>query len=242
MRRIGLLGGTSWESSAHYYAQLNEGVRERLGGFHSADLVLRSVDFAEVEALQVAGDWVALGERYAAEGRALRAAGAELVGILANTMHLVADDVAAGSGLPVVHVVDAVADAAERAGARHVGLLGTAYTMASDLYPSRLAPRGIETLVPDPADADEVHRLIYAELVHGRVTPATRQAYVDVVERLVARGVDAVVLGCTELAMLLPGDTPFSPVPVLDSTAVHVNALLDAALAAGLPVEEEGAA
>ncbi|WP_225753767.1 aspartate/glutamate racemase family protein [Actinotalea sp. Marseille-Q4924] len=243
MRRIGLIGGTSWESSAHYYAQLNEGVRDRLGGLHSADLVLRSVDFAELVPFQERGDWATLGARYAAEGAALRAAGAELVGILANTMHLAADDVARGSGLPVVHVVDAVAEAAAALGVRRVALLGTAYTMRSDLYPARLAPRGIDTIVPQGEDADLVHRVIYDELVLGQVRPQSREAFRQVIGRLVEAGAGAVVLGCTELAMLLPGDQALSPVPVLDSTALHVQALLDAALASGLPsTEEEGAA
>lgn len=247
MRRIGLLGGTSWESSAHYYAQLNEGVRDRLGGLHSADLVLRSVDFAELVPFQEAGDWATLGTRYAAEGAGLRAAGAELVGILANTMHLVADDVARGSGLPVVHVVDAVADAAAALAVDRVGLLGTGYTMRSDLYPSRLAARGITTVVPHGEDADLVHRVIYDELVLGQVRPESREELRRIIARLVAAGAGAVVLGCTELAMLLPGDEPLSPVPVLDSTALHVHALLDAALAPANPselpsLEEEGAA
>lgn len=243
MRRIGLLGGTSWESSAHYYAQLNEGVRARLGGFHSADLVLRSVDFAEVEALQSAGDWRALGEWYAQEAAGLRAGGAELVGILANTMHLVHDDVVRGSGLPVVHVVDAVADAAVAAGFDRVALLGTRFTMASDLYPARLATRGITTVVPTGPDAVEVDRVIYGELVHGRVLGSSRAAYLSIIDRLAAQGAQAVVLGCTELAMLLdPNDPSACPVPLLDSTSLHVNALLDAAIGSPSESLEEGAA
>lgn len=249
-RRIGLLGGTSWESTATYYALLNRGARERLGGLHSADLVLRSVDFAEIEALQVAGDWAALGRRYEAEAAALAAAGAEVVGILANTMHLVHDDVVrgAGPGARVVHVVDAVADAAVALGVTRVGLLGTRYTMRStELYPARLAARGIETVVPGPDDADEVHRVIYAELALGEVREDSRRAYLEVVDRLVADGAQAVVLGCTELSMLLDATDPATaPVPLLDSTALHVTALLDAALAPARTSQtvltEEGAA
>jgi aspartate racemase len=238
VRRIGLLGGTSWESTAHYYAQLNEGVRERLGGFHSADLVLRSVDFAEIEALQRAGDWAALGRRYEAEARALRTAGAEVVGILANTMHLVHDDVVRGAGVTVPHVVDAVADAAARAGVQHLALLGTRYTMASSLYPDRLRGHGMTTRVPSGDDFAETNRIIYDELVHGVVRDESRIALQGVVRRLVEAGADAVVLGCTEFSMILGPDD--LPVPVLDSTALHVHALLDAALAAVLP--ERGAA
>jgi aspartate racemase len=238
VRRIGLLGGTSWESTAHYYAQLNEGVRERLGGFHSADLVLRSVDFAEIEALQRAGDWAALGRRYEAEARALRTAGVEVVGILANTMHLVHDDVVRGAGVTVPHVVDAVADAAARAGVQHLALLGTRYTMASSLYPDRLSGHGMTTRVPSGDDFAETNRIIYDELVHGVVRDQSRVALQGVVRRLVEAGADAVVLGCTEFSMILGPDD--LPVPVLDSTALHVHALLDAALAAVLP--ERGAA
>lgn len=247
-RRIGLLGGTSWESSATYYAALNRGVRDRLGGVHSADLVLRSVDFAEIEALQVAGDWAALGRRYEAEAAALAAAGAEVVGILANTMHLVHDDVVrgAGEGAQVVHVVDAVAGAATALGATRVGLLGTRYTMLSrELYPARLGGQGIDVVVPGPDDADEVHRVIYDELVRGEVRDASRAAYLEIIGRLVDDGAQAVVLGCTELSLLLDAtDLTAAPVPLLDSTSLHVVALLDAALTpVGTPVlEEEGAA
>ena len=243
MLRIGLLGGTSWQSSAHYYSQLNEGVQARLGGLHSADLVLRSVDFAEIEALQRAGDWAALGARYEQEAAGLRAAGAEVVGILANTMHLLYDQVARGSGLPVVHVVDVVAEAVAALDVERVAVLGTRFTMASDLYPARLAQRGVATLVPTGADAVEVDRVIYEELGRGLVLDASRESYVAIIARLVEQGAQAVVLGCTELAMLIsPDDPAHSPVPVLDSTALHVHALLDAALAPSASALEEGAA
>jgi aspartate racemase len=239
VRRIGLLGGTSWESTARYYAQLNEGVRERLGGYHSADLVLRSVDFAEVEALQRAGDWTALARRYEAEARALRTAGAEVVGILANTMHLVHDDVVRGAGVPVPHIVDAVADAAAAAGVRHLALLGTRYTMASSLYPDRLRAHGMTASVPSGDDFTETNRIIYDELVHGIVRDESRVALQAIVVRLVEGGADAVVLGCTEFSMILGPDD--LPVPVLDSTALHVHALLDAAMPPQT-VHERGAA
>jgi aspartate racemase len=228
MRRIGLLGGTSWESTVDYYRLLNERVRERLGGQHSADLLVRSVDFAEVEALQRVDDWLTLGRRYAAEAAALAAGGAEVLGICANTMHLVHDDVAR-AGLPVVHLVDAVAEVAASTGVTRVGLLGTAYTMSSqDLYPPRMAARGIEVLVPEEADAAEVHRIIYAELTRGQVLEPSAARMREVIARLVDRGAQAVVLGCTELGMIVTPD--MSAVPLLDSLSIHVDALLDAAM------------
>jgi aspartate racemase len=228
MRRIGLIGGTSWESSAHYYRALNVGVRERLGGLHSADLVLRSVEFADISELQAQGEWAELGRRYADEARHLRDYGAELIGILANTMHLVADEVAEASGLPVVHIVDAAGGELHRLGVTRVGLIGTAYTMESDLYPSRLAARGIDVVIPEAEDRAMIHRVIYDELTQGMVEDASRKLYLEAIDRLVAEGAQAVLLGCTEHAMLLGPDD--GPVPLVDTTAIHVTALLDAAL------------
>ncbi|HTY70987.1 MAG TPA: aspartate/glutamate racemase family protein [Actinomycetes bacterium] len=231
MRRIGLIGGTSWESSAHYYRALNEGVRDRLGGLHSADLVLRSLEFDEIAGLQAAGAWEDLGVRYASEARLLRDAGAQLIGIAANTMHLVADEVAAASGLPVVHIVDASGAVLRRLEVRRVGLIGTAYTMESDLYPARLERLGIEVLVPDAEDRAMIHRVIYEELTQGIVEDSSRKAHLGVIDRLVDRGAQAVLLGCTEHTMLLGSED--GPVPLLDTTAIHVAALLDAALDEG---------
>ena len=242
MRRIGLLGGTSWESTVGYYRPLNDSVRDRLGGKHSADLLLRSFEFAEVCELQEADDWAALGALYAAEASALRDGGAQVLGICANTMHLVYDDVVQGSGLPVIHVAEAVADAAQAAGIERLALLGTRYTMGSDLYPTRLAPRGIEVLVPEAEDAAEVNRLIYDELVLGQVGDLSARRLRGIVDRLVARGAQGVVLGCTELGMVIDPAGPTLPVPALDSLTLHVNALLDAALEPLTTSLEEGAA
>jgi aspartate racemase len=246
VRRIGLLGGTSWESSAHYYSMLNEGVRDRLGGSHSADLVLRSVDFVEIEELQEAGDWAALGQRYEAEARSLVAAGAEVIAICANSMHLVYDDVVrgAGPGVTVVHVAEAVAGRAAAMGLTAVALLGTRYVMDSaDLYPPRLAAHGIRTLLPACDDAEEVHRTIYAELVRGQVLDASLQRHRRIIARLADAGAQAVVLGCTEQAMLLdPDDEGTARVPLLDSTSIHVQAVLEAATAPLSVPMEEGAA
>jgi aspartate racemase len=242
VRRIGLIGGTSWESSAHYYAQLNEAVRDRLGGSHSADLILRSLEFSEIEELQASDAWAELGARYEAEARALADAGAEVIAILANTMHLVYDDVVRGAGgATVVHIADAVADRAADLGLTTVALIGTRYTMESPaLYPERLAARGIRTVLPSPGDAAEIHRTIYDELVLGQVLPASLSRHQEIIGRLVEAGAQAVVLGCTEQAMLLdPHDPSVAPVPLLDSTSIHVNAILEAASVA---LVEEGAA
>jgi aspartate racemase len=235
MRRIGLIGGTSWESSAHYYNALNVGVRDRLGGLHSADLILRSLEFADIAALQDQGDWAQLGRLYAAEGRHLADAGAELIGILANTMHLVADEVAEASGLPVVHIVDAAGAELVRRGVTRVGLIGTAYTMESSaLYPPPLTRLGIDVVIPGAQDRAMIHAVVYDELTRGIVNDTSRKAYLEAIDRLVADGAQAVLLGCTEHAMLLGPDD--GPVPLIDTTAVHVKAILDVAL------PEEGAA
>jgi len=240
MRRIGLIGGTSWTSTVLYYRLLNEGVTARLGGLHSADIVLRSVEFDEVAALQRAGDWTELGRRYRAEAELLVRAGAEVVGILANTMHLVYDDVVAGAGVPAVHVVDEVASRAAELGVTRLGLLGTGYTMSSDLYPRRLEGTGVSTFTPGETEAAEVHRIIYEELAHDRLLESSRETLRSIVAGLVDRGAQGVVLGCTELPMIL--STADSDVPLLDTTALHVDALLDAAGVPQVLPLEEGAA
>ena len=228
MRRIGLLGGMSWESTAVYYRLLNEGARARRGGLHSADLVLRSVEFGEVAARQAAGDWIALGAQLATEAKSLVAAGAEVLGIATNTMHLVAPQVADAAGVPLVHIVDVVGAAAAARGVRAVGLLGTDYLMTSSLYPERLAAHGIDVLVPDEADRAVVHGVIYDELCQGVVREESRQRYREIVTRLADRGAAAVVLGCTEIDLLITqSDVETS---LLDSTALHAEALLDAAM------------
>ena len=240
MRRIGLIGGTTWTSTALYYRLLNEGAAARLGGLHSADLVLRSVEFDEISALQRAGDWAELGRVYRAEAQRLADAGAEVVGILANTMHLVYDDVVAGAGVPVVHDVDEVAARANELDISRLGLLGTGYTMSSDLYPRRLEGTGVSTFVPDEAEAAEVHRIIYEELAHDRVLESSRESLLSIVAGLVERGAQGVVLGCTELPMILSAAD--SDVPLLDTTALHVDALLDAAGVPQVLSLEEGSA
>ncbi len=228
MRTIGLLGGMSWESTAIYYRLANELVRERLGGLHSARIVLASVDFAEVEALQVAGDWDRAGELLATEAVRLEAAGADLLVLCTNTMHKVAPAIEAAVTIPLLHLGDATAASVRAAGLETVGLLGTAFTMSQDFYVGRLESHGLRVLVPSSEDQALVHRVIYEELCRGVVRAESRVAYVEVAERLVARGAEGVILGCTEIEMLIaPGDLP---VPAFPTTTIHVAAAVEAAM------------
>lgn len=227
-RRIGLLGGMSWESTALYYRLVNEEVRDRLGGFHSARLVMASVDFAEVEAMQAAGDWPAAGALLAEEARGLEAAGAECLVLCTNTMHKVADVIEAAVGIPLLHLADVTADAVRRAGLDRVALLGTRFTMEQPFYVDRLRSHGLEVLVPEGTDRALVHDVIYDELVLGVVRDESRAAYVDVVRRLVDQGARGVVLGCTEIELLIGADDV--PVPVFATTRLHAMAAVDFAL------------
>lgn len=229
MRRIGLLGGMSWESSAAYYRLLNEEVRDRLGGLHSADCLLRSIDFAGLEALQRAGRWDEAGALLAAEAEALVAGGAELIVLCTNTMHKVADAVTGAVEIPFVHIADATTEAVRAAGLERVGLLATAYTMEQDFYVGRLRERhGLDVLVPDAEERRDVHAIIYDELCVGVVRDASRERYRAVMAALAARGAQAVLLGCTEIGLLVgPQD---AEVPVFDTTRLHVARALDLAL------------
>ncbi|MET9617383.1 aspartate/glutamate racemase family protein [Kitasatospora indigofera] len=229
MKTIGLLGGMSWESTAEYYRLLNVLTRERLGGLHSAKCVLHSVDFAEIEALQSAGRWERAGEVLAEAARSLEAAGADLLLICTNTMHKVAGQVAAAVSVPLLHLADTTAAAVLAAGLGRVGLLGTAFTMEQDFYRDRLASHGLEVIVPDPAGRAEVHRVIYQELCLGIVREESRDAYRAVIAGLVAAGAEGIVLGCTEIELLIGPE--HSPVPVFATTSLHARAAVDAALA-----------
>jgi aspartate racemase len=228
LRTVGLLGGMSWESTAVYYRLINERVRDRAGGLRSAPLLLASVDFAEIEAYQRAGDWAAAGRVLGDLAARLEQAGAEVVALATNTMHLVADQIRARLTVPFLSLIDVVGARAAASGVRRLGLLATAFTMTSDLYPSGLAPYGIEVIVPKAADRDVVHRVIYEELCLGRIREESRAAYRSVISDLVARGADAVALGCTEIGLLVGADD--SPVPVLDTTALHASAIADVVL------------
>ncbi|MGW8850454.1 aspartate/glutamate racemase family protein [Streptomyces xiamenensis] len=229
MKVIGLIGGMSWESTAEYYRLLNTLTRDRLGGLHSARCVLYSVDFAEIERLQVQGRWEEAGEILADAARALELAGAEMVLICTNTMHKVADQVAAAVSVPLLHLADATAVAVRAAGVRTVGLLGTAFTMEQDFYRGRLEAGGLEVLVPGADERAVVHRIIYEELCLGVVRDASREEFQRVIGRLVERGAEGVILGCTEIELLI-GER-HSPVPVFPTTRLHVEAALRAALA-----------
>lgn len=229
MRTIGLLGGMSWESSIEYERLINEGVRARLGGTHSADLIVRSYDFARIEALQSAGDWDAAGELLARDARALQDAGAEIIVLCTNTMHLLADRIEAAITVPFLHLADATAAAVRAAGVGRVALLGTRYTMEQDFYTARLRRHGLDVLVPHEPDRTLVHDVIYDELVRGVVRDASRSAYLDVIGRLVERGAEGVIAGCTEIELLVgPGDVA---VPYFPTTRLHAEAAVAAALA-----------
>jgi aspartate racemase len=229
---IGLIGGMSWESSAEYYRLVNERVRDRLGGLASARCLMWSFDFAEIEALQQSGDWDAATARMIEAAQRLERGGADFLLICTNTMHRMADAVQAAVGLPLLHIADPTAARIKAAGLRRVGLLGTAFTMEQDFYKGRLARRhGLEVLVPEDADRATIHRIIYEELVQGRVEPASRAAYRDVIARLVARGAEAVILGCTEIMLLVRAED--SAVPLFDTTTLHAEAAVDRALGTG---------
>jgi amino-acid racemase len=230
MRRIGLLGGMSWESSAEYYRLVNEATRDRLGGLHSADCVLRSVDFAAVERLQRDGRWDEAGALLVREAEALVAAGAELLVLCTNTMHKVAGAITDAVGVPFVHIADTTADAVRATGLTTVGLLATAYTMEQDFYVGRLRDRhGLEVLVPGEADRRIVHRIIYDELCVGVIDDRSRDEYRRIMAGLADRGAEGILLGCTEIDLLVgPAD---SPVPVFDTTRLHAERAVDLALA-----------
>lgn len=229
MRVIGLIGGMSWESSAEYYRIINEAARKRLGGLASARILMWSFDFAEIEALQHRGDWAAAAALMIDAARRLELGGAELVLICTNTMHRMADAVQAAIGIPLLHIADPTARQIAAAGLSRVGLLGTAFTMEQDFYKGRLRDRyGFDVLVPETEDRATVHRVIYEELVQGRVVESSRAAYRAIIARLVDRGAQAVILGCTEI-MLLVTETD-SAVPLFDTTRIHAEAALEMAL------------
>jgi aspartate racemase len=227
---IGLIGGMSWESSAEYYRILNQGVRDRLGPTASARCLLWSFDFAEIERLQHQGDWQSLTARMVDAAQRLEAAGAELLLICTNTMHLLAPAVQAAVRIPLLHIADPTAGRIKARGFAKVGLLGTAFTMERDFYKGRLSDaHGLDVIVPGDADRAIVHRIIYEELVAGKVIEESRAAYREIIARLIERGAEAIILGCTEIMLLVrPED---SAVPMFDTTRLHAEAAVAGALA-----------
>jgi aspartate racemase len=219
----------SWESTALYYREINEAVKDRLGGLHSAKLILLSVDFAEIAALQRAGDWVAAGELLAGAARTLESAGADFLVLCTNTMHNVAPAIEAAVSIPLLHVADPTAEAIQAAGLQRVGLIGTRFTMEQAFYKDRLAEKfGLQVLVPEEAGRDTVHRIIFEELCLGQITETSRDAYRGVMAGLVAQGAECIILGCTEITMLVSAED--ATVPLFDTTGLHAAAAADNAL------------
>lgn len=227
---IGLIGGLSFESSAEYYRLINEGVRARLGGVRSARCLMWSFDFGEIEALQHAGDWDRATALMIDAARRLQNGGADFFLICSNTMHRMADAIAAAVDIPLLHIADPTGERIAASGLKRVGLLGTAFTMEQEFYKGRLTQKfGVDVLVPDADDRALVHRVIYNELVQGRIEAASRQAYRDVIAHLVTRGAQGIVLGCTEIMLLVRQED--SAVPLFDTTRLHVDAAIARALA-----------
>ncbi len=231
MLTIGLIGGMSWESTVPYYRIVNQSIKQQLGGWHSAKLVLYSVDFAEIEHLQQVGDWDAAAQVLGQAANALRLAGADFFLICTNTMHKVADQVERAAGIPLLHIADALAADIKRRGdgrIAKVGLLGTRFTMEQDFYRARLATYGIDTIIPNDAERATVHRVIYDELCLGQVDDRSRIAYREIIARLIDDGAEGIVLGCTEIPMLI-GQSD-SPVPIFDTAEIHARAAAGYAL------------
>ncbi|MCG8910090.1 aspartate/glutamate racemase family protein [Pseudomonas sp. DP-17] len=229
MKTIGLIGGMSWESTIPYYRQINERIKERLGGLHSAKVALFSVDFHEIERLQHAGDWDAAGRVLADAARSLKAAGADFLVLCTNTMHKVAPAIEAAVDIPLLHIADPTAEAIRAAGVSTVGLLGTRFTMEQAFYKDRLVEKfGLQVLTPNETDRQVVHRIIYEELCLGQIHDESRQEYRRIIATLVEQGAEAVILGCTEISLLVgPQD---ASVPLFDTTALHALQAADAAI------------
>ncbi|WP_136658230.1 aspartate/glutamate racemase family protein [Nitratireductor sp. XY-223] len=229
MRLIGLIGGMSWESTALYYRLMNEEVKRRLGGLRSARILMHSVDFHEIEQRQHSGDWAGTAEILAGAASGLKSAGAEFLVIATNTMHKVADEVEAASGLEVLHIADATGDALASDRRKRVGLLGTRFTMEEDFYAERLRSRfGLDVVVPEKPSRDAIHRVIYEELCLGEVKAGARDLFRAVIDDLRGGGCDSVILGCTEITMAV--DETNSALPIYDTTALHAVAAVDRAL------------
>jgi len=229
MKTIGMIGGMSWESSIEYYCIINQIVKEKLGGLHSAQSLMYSVDFAEIEILQNEGRWDEATQAMIEAAQHVEAGSADFVIICTNTMHKMADEVEAAIGIPLLHIADATADAIKAQGLSKIGLLGTRFTMEEDFYHGRLVEKhGLEVLIPEAEDREIVHRVIYDELVLGEIKPESREAYKGIIEKLIAEGAQGIILGCTEIGLLIKdGD---SPVPIFDTAYIHAVAAVEYAL------------
>lgn len=229
MKTIGLIGGMSWESTAHYYALLNEGAKRRLGGRHSARVLLYSIDFDELATLQHADRWDEATALVVDAGKRLERGSADCVLICANTMHISAPQLEAAVTIPLLHILDVTGEAVRRSGAKRIGLLGTGFTMEMPFYKDRLRERfGLDVLIPDATDRATTHSIIFDELVHGVVRPESKAEYRGIIQRLVAQGAEAIILGCTELMMII--EAKDSAVPLFDTTSLHCEAALDFAM------------
>ena len=222
MKTIGLIGGMSWESTIPYYRHINQAIKHRLGGLHSAKIILYSIDFHEIETLQSSGQWGQAGELLAQAARSLEMAGAECIAICTNTMHKVAEQIQARSGLPLLHIADATAARIQAKGLTRIGLLGTRFTMEQDFYRGRLTDTfGIEVIVPNESDREIIHRIIYQELCLGQIRPESRQQYREIMQRLAEQGAQGIILGCTEIALLV--DQTDADVPLFDTAQIHAE-------------------
>ncbi|MGM8886190.1 aspartate/glutamate racemase family protein [Psychrobacter sp. 1U2] len=221
-KTLGIIGGMSWESTESYYRLINEGIKDKLGSLHSADLLIHSLDFAPIGELQAKGDWTQMGEVLASSGKRLQAAGAQGLLIATNTMHKVVDEVQAATGLPIIHIADATAAAIKAQGLTKIGLLGTQFTMKQDFYKQRLTDSGLQVMIPEDEKRVEVHRIIYEELCQGQLLDSSREQYKRVIEQLADAGCEGIILGCTEIGLLIKQAD--SPIPVFDTTAIHAAA------------------
>ncbi|GAA0798449.1 aspartate/glutamate racemase family protein [Psychrobacter piscatorii] len=228
-RTLGIIGGMSWESTESYYRIINEGIKAKLGGLHSADLLIHSVDFGPINTLQETGEWNELGAMMASSGKRLQAAGVQGLMIASNTMHKLFDDVQSATDLPLIHIADATIDAIKAQNLSKIALLGTQFTMTQDFYKQRLIDAGLEVLIPAEGERAEVHRIIKKELCVGEFKDSSRQYYIDVISKLAEQGAEGVILGCTEIGLLITQDD--SPIPVFDTTAIHAAAAVDFLLA-----------
>lgn len=233
MQTIGLIGGMSWESSIEYYRILNQTAKARLGGLHSAKSIIYSVDFADIEALQHQGRWQEAAAQMVAAAQSLERAGAGFVVLCTNTMHKLADEIQSSIGIPFLHIADATADAVRRCGLQRIGLLGTRFTMEEDFYKGRLADKhGLDVIVPEPEQRAVIHRIIYEELCLGIIQPQSKALYIGIMNDLVAVGAEGIILGCTEIELLIQPED--AAVPLFATTKIHAEAAVDRAIAGSM--------